>query len=229
MASAPSGLSGLRADPVIARCAPFAVFLCFLILGSALNAAGHAEPWLLVVRSVVVALVLAWFWPAYAELRSPPPLRAAHVLAAVGVGLVVFALWIVLDQRWAALVPGAGFEPTRPDGSIDWVLACSRLAGFALVVPVMEELFWRGFLLRWLVRHDFLEVRPGEIGLPALAITAVLFALEHNQWLASAMAGIAYSLLYMRTGNLWLAVLAHAVTNGVLGVWVLWTRNWQFW
>jgi CAAX prenyl protease-like protein len=60
-------------------------------------------------------------------------------------------------------------------------------------------------------------------------ITTVLFGVEHNQWLAGAIAGAAYNWLYMRSGNLWVPVCAHALTNAALGVWIIATGNWQFW
>jgi hypothetical protein len=97
------------------------------------------------------------------------------------------------------------------------------------VVPLMEELFWRSFLLRWLERHDFLSVAPGRVGTRAFAISTILFALEHNQWLAGAVAGAVYNALYTRSGNLWVPIVAHAVTNAALGIWILATQNWQFW
>jgi len=56
-----------------------------------------------------------------------------------------------------------------------------------------------------------------------------VFTLAHTQWLAAVIAGLAYALLYRRTGRLWVPVIAHAVTNGVLGAWVVATGNWQFW
>jgi CAAX prenyl protease-like protein len=63
----------------------------------------------------------------------------------------------------------------------------------------------------------------------AFLITTVLFSLEHDRWLAGALAGALYNWLYMRSGNLWVPIAAHGVTNAVLGVWILHTRNWQFW
>ena len=67
------------------------------------------------------------------------------------------------------------------------------------------------------------------IGLRAVLISTLLFMLAHTLWLAAIVAGLAYALLYLRTGRLWNAVIAHAVTNGALGVWVVITGNWQFW
>jgi hypothetical protein len=104
-----------------------------------------------------------------------------------------------------------------------------RLAGAALVVPLMEELFWRSFLLRWVQSQQFLDLAPVQIGLRAILISSVLFGLEHNLWLAGIVAGLAYAWLYRASGNLWPPIIAHAITNLILGVWVLSTGNWQFW
>jgi len=60
-------------------------------------------------------------------------------------------------------------------------------------------------------------------------VSTFLFVLVHPLWLAAALAGLAYAWLYIRTGNLWTSVIAHAVTNGALGIWVVYTRQWQFW
>jgi CAAX prenyl protease-like protein len=185
--------------------------------------------WLVVGRAAVIGLVLLWFWRGYDELRLPKPAQPADWLLAVAFGGAVFLAWIVLDQDWAVLSRPTGYVPLAEDGSIDLVHAVARLAGLALVVPVMEELFWRSLVLRWIERHDFQSVAPREVGWRAFAITTALFALEHERWLAGALAGATYNWLYMRSGNLWVSIVAHMVTNGILGLWVLQTGNWEFW
>jgi CAAX prenyl protease-like protein len=67
------------------------------------------------------------------------------------------------------------------------------------------------------------------VGFRAVMLSTFVFMLAHTLWLAAILAGVAYALLYIRSGKLWTAVLAHAVTNGALGIWVVATRNWQFW
>jgi CAAX prenyl protease-like protein len=93
----------------------------------------------------------------------------------------------------------------------------------------MEELFWRSFLMRWIERAQFEAVPPRQVGFRAVMLSTFVFMLAHTLWLAAILAGVAYALLYIRSGKLWTAVLAHAVTNGALGIWVVATRNWQFW
>lgn len=225
-----------RDDPVIARAAPFLLFIGFVMLGSALPKAfdvGGMElhkSWLVVARGAIIALVLLWFWRGYGELRRPAQAaRPADWALGAATGVAVFLVWVGIDWDWAVLSRPDGYRPLHADGSVDWVQALARLAGFALVVPVMEELFWRSLVLRWIVRHEFLEVAPREVGWRAFLITTALFAVEHDRWLAGAIAGAAYNWLYMRTGNLWVPILAHAVTNGVLGLWVLQGGRWEFW
>jgi CAAX prenyl protease-like protein len=154
-----------------------------------------------------------------------------HAALAVVTGVAVFVTWIAFDRGWAAMdASGPGFVPLKPDGHVDFTLAFLRLAGLGLVVPVMEELFWRSFLLRWIEapRH-FLELDPRRVGIIPVAVTGVLFATEHALWFAGLVAGISYTLVYMRSRNLWAAVLSHAITNTTLGAWILATGNWRLW
>ena len=114
-------------------------------------------------------------------------------------------------------------------GHIDWPLVAVRWIGAALLVPVMEELFWRSFLMRWIASPRWEGVDPRAVGLRAIVLSTFVFTLAHTLWLAAVLAGLAYAWLYVRTGKLWLPVLAHAVTNGLLGIWVVMTGRWEFW
>jgi CAAX prenyl protease-like protein len=110
-----------------------------------------------------------------------------------------------------------------------WPLVAVRWIGAALIVPVMEELFWRSFLMRWIQSPQFESVVPQRVALKAIVLSTFVFVLAHTLWLAAIVAGLAYAWLYVRTGKLWTSVIAHAVTNGVLGVWVVATGRWAFW
>jgi CAAX protease family protein len=185
------------------------VFIAFVMAGV-----------LVVERALVVAGLLLSFWPRYVELRKPIAVPAREWLLGILVGLAVFVAWINLDQGWMVTGRLGDSEPAQP-----WL----RLAGFALVVPVMEELFWRSFLLRWIDSRDFLGADPRKASARALAIVSVLFAAEHSFWLAGLVAGIAYTWLYVRSGSLWIPIVSHTTTNATLGLWILATGNSQYW
>ena len=93
----------------------------------------------------------------------------------------------------------------------------------------MEELFWRSFLMRWIEKRDFLALPPARVGAVAFLLSSALFALEHSLWFAGLLAGLAYGWVYMRTGNVRVPIAAHAITNGLLGAWILATQNWHHW
>ena len=126
-------------------------------------------------------------------------------------------------------VDASAYVPLTAAGTVDWPLVALRLAGATLLVPLMEELFWRSFLMRWLQQPIFESVRPMAVGLRAIVLSTFVFVLAHTLWLAAAIAGLAYALLYVRSGKLWTAVIAHALTNALLGVYVVATGSWQFW
>jgi uncharacterized protein len=216
------------------RAAPFVAFMAFLALRGAAPADGSwgfDVRWLYGAQVVVVSAMLVIWWRDYGELARQAWPSMVELLLSVAVGLVVFALWIQLDAPWMKLEfdPAPPFVPLNGAGQLDWPLITARLIGAALLVPVMEELFWRSFLMRWVKSPLFEAVPPAAVGMRAIIVSTFLFVLAHTLWLAAIVAGLAYALLYMRTGKLWTAVIAHAVTNGVLGLWVLKTGQWQFW
>jgi len=225
----------LRSDAFL-RILPFALFMVFVALGSLLPAPVPAAPgefdsrWLYAARAVVAGVAVLVLWPKFTELRWGAGLRAGDWLLAGASGIAVLVIWILLDEGWVTFELSAGFDP-RKHGSeaIDWPLTIMRIVGMAVVVPIIEELFWRSFLMRWLEKQTFLQVDPTTIGARTLLITAGVFALEHTQWLAGLIAGLVYGWLYMRTGKLWVPVIAHAVTNGGLGAYILVTHDWRFW
>jgi CAAX prenyl protease-like protein len=233
---APPAAATLPADaPMFSHAAwlrilPFAAYLFFIVAGDVLERMGVAASsllWLYPAKIAVVALLLALFWRHYTELR-PFRLSPTQALIAIATGVVVLVLWVSLDAGWMIFGSPSGFDP-RSEGRIDWLLVAIRIAGAALVVPLMEELFWRSFLMRWIVAPNFDSVEPSQLGLKSFIITVLLFGFEHNLWLAGIVAGAAYSLLYMRHRSLWSPILAHAVTNGLLGLWVVRTGNWSYW
>lgn len=212
------------------RIIPFAIYMAFIVLADVLGRFGWSAMelrWLYAVKAVAVLAALLAFRHSYVELRDVK-LGARGWLVSVAAGVLVLVLWLNLDAGWMVVGEAAGFDP-RTNGAIDWALVAVRLAGGALLVPVMEELFWRSFLLRWMHDPDFLAVDPARVKLLAFVVTVLLFGVEHNLWLAGVAAGIVYSVLYMRSRNLWSAIVAHGVTNGLLGAWIIFTGQWSYW
>ncbi|HET7403777.1 MAG TPA: CAAX prenyl protease-related protein, partial [Usitatibacter sp.] len=145
-------------------------------------------------------------------------------------GFAVFVAWIGFDSGWGVMgTVGPGFDPRRPDGSLDPLLVSLRIFGLVLAVPVMEELFWRSYVMRRIDATDFLGRNPRDATALAFGLSCALFASEHAHWFAGLVAGAAYGALYMRSTNLWIPILSHATTNGILAAWILATRNWHLW
>ena len=225
----------MKDRPWLPYVAPMALYLVFLLAQSNANLL-----WLYPVKTVAVAGVLWWCRGAYTELR--PGMSWLGIL----VGLIAIALWIFGDPLYPKVdalmvsfeqllsrvfhspppvtTPAALFDPSGR-----YVFIAFRIVGAVLVVPVMEELFWRGFLIRWLVNEDFKTVPVGTFTWSSFLITVGLFGAEHNQWLAGLVCGALYNWLLYRTRSVWACVVAHATSNAVLAGWVLARGDWKFW
>lgn len=221
----------IRNPQALARIVPFALFMLLLALRGALPEQPNFDArWIYGLSVLLVGGALAWYWRDYGEMVRQNWPEPRELALAVGVGLGVFALWIQLDAPWMQLAPPtASFVPLDASGALIWPLVILRWVGAALLVPVMEELFWRSFLMRWIAHPQFERVDPSQVGLRAIVISTFVFMLAHTLWLAAIVAGLAYAWLYVRSGKLWTAVIAHAVTNGALGLWVIRTGRWEFW
>ncbi len=224
---------GFRRAAVV-RVAPFVVFMAILALRGAApsdGSWGFDVRWIYAAQVLAPAALLALWWREYGELGRQNLPTLGEAALAVAVGVLVFVLWVNLDAPWMTISAGSAepYVSLNAVGDLHWPLIATRWMGAALLVPVMEELFWRSFLMRWLQAPAFEGVQPMHVGLKAVVLSTFVFMLAHTLWLAAIIAGLAYAWVYIRTGKLWVAVVAHAVTNGVLGIWVVTTGNWQFW
>ncbi len=220
-------------NPIISRAFPFALYIIFLALDDTLKVLFSTlnidDRWLYMIRVITTSSVIVYFWKTYIELTEPP--KATHLIIGLLVGILVFVIWIQPFPSWAMLGQDVtAFNPYQEDSTQTAVFWLStRILGAALVVPVMEELFWRSFILRWLDNKDFLSLSPQKVSAFAIMSSSALFAMEHHLWLAGLIAGLLYALLYLKFKNLWVPIFAHAVTNGILGIWVVQTNQWQYW
>jgi CAAX prenyl protease-like protein len=221
------------------RILPFAFFMLFVAVqqflewgleqGTHLYEQKHLL-YLYPLKTLLVAVLLIALWRNYSEIKFSDLEKLSTTAASIMLGLIVFILWVNMDWGFARIGEGAGFDPTLIASDTQrLLLIVSRLAGAAILVPIMEELFWRSFLLRYVIKSDFSVVRIGTYSLSSFLICAVLFGLEHSLLLAGIMAGMAYSLLLYRTKSLAQCILCHGVTNLALGIYVLQTGFWTFW
>lgn len=217
-------------NPAVPYILPFVCFLVFLSLDGKLGLPPEVE---YPLRVIVLAVVL-WVFS-----RKVIDLRVKNWAGTIGIGVLVFALWIAPDQlipgyrqHWLFKnsVTGAAPAPAAGYGSLPMLALVFRTLRATVIVPVVEELFWRGWLMRWIIKPDFLSVPLGAYTAQAFWVSAALFSAEHGQfWDVGLMAGVLYNWWMVRTKSLGDCILAHAVTNGVLSVWVLATGQWQYW
>jgi CAAX prenyl protease-like protein len=213
----------------IAYIAPFLAFVGMMGLERLIPL---PPQWLYLARFIVVTALIAVFsWPVLSFRPSAP-------VASIALGVAVFAIWVAPDvlfgyrHHWLFenAVTGAAASSLAPHlkGNIGFIVL--RTCSSAILVPILEELFWRGWMMRWLIRNDFLTVPLGEYLPSAFWIVAVLFASEHGPyWEVGLVAGVVYNWWMVRTRNLTDCILAHGVTNAVLSIYVLLTGQWQYW
>jgi CAAX protease family protein len=221
----------IERHPWIPYVVPFAAFMA--VLGAA-PYLGLELRGLAVVRSLVPAIVILLV------ARPVLDLRASRPWTSVGIGIGVFLLWIAPDELFPGYRSGGLFqngivgrlESSVPvAGRTDPVIIVLRGFRAVIVVPIVEELFWRGWLPRWLDRSDDFRARAlGAFSTFSFVASAGLFAVEHGSfWDVGLAAGIAYNAWMAKTRRLGDLILCHAVTNGCLGAWVLATGQWRYW
>jgi exosortase E/protease (VPEID-CTERM system) len=198
-------------------------FLAILATGMISRATSGAFEWLYPVR-VLATLGALWFFR-----RSYSRLDWKFGVPALCTGAAVFLLWIAADRISGKATPMpaalAGSSTMLRDG---WIAL--RILGAVFTVPVAEELAFRGFLLRRVMKPDFDSVSFRDTSWLAILVSSILFGLMHGpRWPSGVIAGIAYAALIKGTGKMGDAVAAHAVTNGLLAVSVLCFGQWQLW
>ncbi len=215
----------MRTSPVLARVVPFAVFVGLTMLQGRFGEGSRY--WFYLAKTVLGAGLLWVVWPAVAELRWRVSWEA------VGVGIAVFVVWVGLDPWYPKLGKAApAWNPFAAFGDasgLGWLFILARLVGVVLVVPPLEEVFYRSFLYRYLRKADFGSLSLAAFHGPAFVATSVVFGLTHREWLAGILCGLAYQGLVCAKGRLGDAMVAHAITNLLLGLWVVVRGAWQFW
>ena len=220
---------------IVAHVVPFVAWI-FLM-----HMLGDPSGWTYAIRTAICVALLVGLRP----WRWYPAFEMKYLPVAVIVGIAVFVVWVFPESPWMPeplrnfymkyfMLPFLKMpEPLKefvyaPE-VCGWPLSLARLAGSAFVIAIIEEFFWRGFLYRWMLGRFFLEVDHGKMSMGIFLAVCLVFGLEHARWLAGIVAGLAYGLLYVKTRNIWTPVIAHVITNMLLGQYVLITGSYAFW
>ena len=205
----------------------------FTLIGLFESSGGTRYVWVYILKVCIVSASLLYFRDPLRDYRFEPRV----LLPAILVGMAVFFEWIWIDPHMRLLgIPvqmdlgkRVAFDPNVLNQQLYVLFITFRLFGLAVMVPLMEELFWRSFLIRFITTEKFRSVAPYAFSWSAFALVAIGFSSAHPEWLAALICAIAYGLLLRQTRSLFASLVAHAVTNLALGIYVITTHNWHFW
>ncbi|MDB6148405.1 MAG: prenyl protease-related protein [Spartobacteria bacterium] len=218
---------------LIAYVAPMGAFVVMLAANGLLKGIDHSvwlttpEYWIYPLQTAVCAALLYWFWPAY-SLQRPN-----RLFLALGIGVAVWLIW-VSPQLFLGFPPRtSGFNPDvfAAQSTLYWPTVILRFLRLVVVVPLVEEIFWRGFLLRYLIDEKFDHVVFGTFSWFSFLGVTLAFTFSHTRpdWVVAVITGMLYNGVAYWTKSLSACVVTHAVTNLLLGLWIMQTKQWGFW
>lgn len=237
-------MTDFTAPPPNARSAWISHVLPFVAWIFFMGILGDPAGWKYALRSILCLGLLLylkpWKW-------SYPALKWRNLPLATLIGIAVCLFWIAPETDYFSRFEGfhrayltfgtqMPWDLTPPLARVryapetdGWLFALTRLLGSALVIAVIEEFFWRSWLTRWVEKENFLEVDPGQVSNRSLWIASLMFATIHQRWIAGLLCGLLYGWFYRRTRDIWAVSYAHALTNALLGAYVLWSGKFEFW
>ena len=205
-------------NPTVPYLMPFLAILAAAMISRALSADFE---WFYPLRVVAASGALFYFRRSYRDLDW----RFGWIGAAAGV--LVFAIWMAFEKTFHSAAP-APLAHASSAARIAWVTM--RIVGAVVMVPIAEELAFRGFLLRRLQSADFEAVSWRLFAWGPFLISSVAFGILHGErWLAGAIAGGIFALAQLRRGRIGDAILAHSVANALVAAWVLFAGDWNLW
>ena len=215
----------LARSPEAARIVPFAVFLALTVCQGQFGPA--SAEWFYLAKTIAGAWLICLVRPYVTEMRW------AISWEAIVAGVIAFIAWIGLDRFYPKIFhAGATGDPGAilgADSPLTTLFIIVHIVGMTLVVPPIEEIFYRSFVYRYIAAKEFLTVPLNRfLPLPFFA-TAIIFGASHNEWLAGILCGALFQWLVLRKNRLGDAMTAHAITNLLLGLWIVWRHDWHFW
>lgn len=227
----------VAAYPQLPFVAPFMTFLLLMGAGSQLGA-DHLH-WVYAVRIFGSLAVYLLFREYY------PPLGRAHWPLAIVVGLATAVMWVTVHhwfrvQSWYPYTQVLGHDPAPKEfydpwqrlghGWKVWTFLVVRIGGAATVVPMIEEVFWRAFILRLIIdHHRFEDVPLGKFTWGSFLICSLASALQHPQWEVGILCWMIFNALFCWKKSLLCLMLTHGITNLALYIYVVIRQDWVFW
>jgi uncharacterized protein len=204
---------------------PFAAYMALMAVANLFPLSERF--WMYPSQTIICGALLIWYWAVY-KLKAPQGTIFTLITA-----VLMLIIWIspqlVFRLPWRFI----GFDPTafKATPAFYYAAVTIRFIRLAVIVPFIEEIFWRSFLLRYLVSDDFESVPPGTYTWLSFWVVTAGFCMEHKfpDWPAAILAGALFNLIYYRTRSLSSCVLAHAVANFLLGIYIMRTGQWGFW
>lgn len=244
---------------VITHVIPFALWLTLMVW------LGDPHTWKYAARTVgglaLLFVCRPWRWYPRLELKNIP--------AGIGVGVLIFFVWVGFETPWMVEHAPSVVEwydklfvdMTRPMGTRElheisegvmvpyraikegehaglhvydprvtgWFSFWIHMVGTSVVIAIIEEFFFRGFLYRWMQGSPFFKIDPKHLRWSVLLLISAFFGIEHFEWMAGIICGIVFGLLYIKTGDIWATIIAHGTTNFLLGLYVIKYGAYQFW
>ncbi len=235
-------------SPAVPYIAPLVVFMPLTEVATWLRVENSALPWyqsapehwVYPVQCAIVGAVLLFFRKHY-QLAPWRRMGLAALLAVVGIAVWVLPASLYHEgqpgwHEWLGIAPRMeGFNPNvLPSHSAAWwATVALRFFRMVVIVPFVEELFWRGFLMRQVQAgdRDFLSIPFGQHSWRAFWIVTLAVVAVHQpaDYLGAFVWGALVYWLAVRTKSLGACVFMHAVGNLLLGLYVMQTRQWGFW
>ena len=222
--------SRLKENPALARVLPMMVVLILTFFQGKFG--GESQYWMYLIKTLAGVWLVWLIWPLVREMRWQ------FSLEAVVCGVIVFGAWVFLDPFYPKFGMDAGnswnLSPENGDFLGDpvmrWFYASIRIVGSTLMIPMVEEVFYRSFLYRYIHTQEWHSMSLSRFAWKPFLIGSVLFGMTHGaQWLAGILCGMMFQLLVIRRGKLGDSITAHAVANLLLGIWVVTKDDWKFW
>jgi CAAX prenyl protease-like protein len=212
-------------NPVQARVVPFVVF-CLLTFFQGKFGAASAY-WFYLAKTFIGVWLIFEMRPHVSEMRW------AFSWEAIVIGIAIFGIWVGLDGHYPKFVksgstgnPAEAFSPNSP---LPMFFNIVHILGMTLVVPPLEEVFYRSFFYRYIASPNFLAVPLNRfIPLP-FVLTVAFFGLSHPEWLPGLICAAAFQWLVIRKNRIGDAMTAHAITNFLLGIYIVMYGKWYFW